>query len=113
MTCAKSWHRWRCDGCGREETIRHGEEGWPDIPPGWMATLGWGYHACSVTCREQIQAKHQEEFGKVFIFLDPGERTGIDRRPEKWPPPSAAPPAPPPAQKRRGRPPKVRPGVFG
>ncbi len=114
MSCPKSWHLWRCDGCGKEEQREHGEWAEPAIPSGWRATLGWGVHACSAACQDSIQAKHQAETGKLYLFLDADERTGIIRRPtpaELLAEDSAsALPLPTP---RRGRPPKVKPGTFG
>jgi hypothetical protein len=109
MTCVRTWHAWRCDGCGVEMNWEHGETAEAELPPGWRATLGWGVHACAAVCQEKIQTAHRALDGKLYIFLEPGERTFIHR------PPSPAPPVvQPPPSRKRGRQPKAPPvAVFG
>lgn len=110
MTCARTWHLWRCDGCGKEQQLEHGEWAEPALPEGWFATLGWGLHACSEACRETIQTKHRAETGKVFIFIEWREQEVARPQPPPPPPPESLLAQP----RRRGRPPRQKPpAVFG
>jgi hypothetical protein len=70
MSRAKTWHLWRCDGCGMEKQLPHGDWAEPQLPVDWFQSIGWDKHACSEGCLDAIQTAHQRESGKRYIFLE-------------------------------------------
>lgn len=60
-----------CDECG-VQGIGFIPEGWADYwpPEGWTWGFGFeakGPHACSPTCWAQVNAKHRQQTGKMYI----------------------------------------------
>lgn len=71
MSCVRTLHTWRCDGCGAEKKLAHGEWAEPRIPAGWAQVIGYGLHACSVECREKVDNAHADESDRRFLWRDP------------------------------------------
>lgn len=67
MSCVRTQHLWRCDGCGKEAWLGHGEWAEPATPRHWRQALGFVFHACSARCVERVDKA--EGNGRQFIWL--------------------------------------------